>query len=77
MITHRYAFAFTDGNMKTFDIALDPEALAMQNPTPGHPGWSRLHDAPCESCPLDMTLRESAEDSVGALESLFHVYLKE
>lgn len=77
MITYRYASAFTDGNMKTFDIALDPEALAMQNPTPGHPGWSRLHDAPCESCPLDMTLRESAEDSVGALESLFHVYLKE
>ncbi len=76
MITYRYASAFTDGNMKTFDIALDPETLAMQNPTPSHPGWSRL-DAPCESGPLDMTPRESTEDSDGALESLFHVYLKE
>lgn len=53
MITYRYAFAFTDGTMKTFDIALDPDTLAIQNPTPSHPDWARLAYASCENCPLD------------------------
>ncbi|NKE70948.1 DUF6901 family protein [Candidatus Manganitrophus noduliformans] len=55
MVTYRYAFAFADGTMKTFDIALDPESLAMQNPAPTYPGWARLDYAPCENCPLDRT----------------------
>lgn len=55
MITYRYTFAFTDGTMKTLDVALDPETLAVQNPAPSRPDWARLDYAPCSHCPLDKT----------------------
>ena len=55
MITYRYAFTFTDGMTKTFDIALDPDTLAIQNLNPTYPGWARLDEAACEDCPLDRT----------------------
>jgi hypothetical protein len=58
MITYRYAFAFTDGMMKSFDISLDPDTLAIQNPNPTYPDWARLTYAPCRNCPLDQTLTE-------------------
>lgn len=58
MINYRYAFAFADGTVKTFDIALDPETLAIQNLTPTYPDWARLDYAPCERCPLDRTRTE-------------------
>ena len=58
MITYRYAFTFSDGMTKQFEIALDPGSLAMQNPGAGYPSWARLDYAPCEACPLDRTQSE-------------------
>lgn len=55
MITYRYAFTFTDGASKVFDIALDPDSLALQNESPIYPAWARLDYAPCENCPLERT----------------------
>ncbi len=58
MITYQYAFTFTDGVTKTFDIALDPNTLALQNRSPTYPSWARLDHAACENCPLDRTRTE-------------------
>ncbi|MCG3113629.1 MAG: hypothetical protein MCM46_17615 [Candidatus Manganitrophus sp. SB1] len=40
-------------------------------------GRMKMLNAPANLDVFAFTLHESTEDSVGALESLFHVYLKE
>lgn len=76
MIRYQYAFTFSDGATKQFDIALDPESLEMQNPDPVRPAWARLDYAPCENCPLDRAQTEYCPVAVniaGLVESFKNV----
>ncbi len=52
-----YSFRFEDGSLKTFDILLSRDTLALiaeKNPDP--PAWTELNNNKCANCSLDENL---------------------
>lgn len=47
-----YKFLFENGNVKEFEIVLDPATLEMISTKKEGPDWTRLRYSQCENCPL-------------------------
>jgi len=49
-----YEFHFADGNVKAFNIELEPETVSLrQSSTEAPPSWTKLDFHQCSCCPLD------------------------
>ena len=53
VIHFKYSFVFENGDLKTFEIAIDQETLSLHRTiSKPYPAWTRLSNVKCPNCPL-------------------------
>jgi len=64
-----YEFRFTDGNVKKFDIELDPDTVTLSlTKTDVKPAWTKLDFHQCVCCPLDVESHPNCPIAVNIAE---------
>lgn len=55
ILTYTYKFVFNNGEVRTYEVNLDPISLELINgKKPAHPEWPKLENFKCPHCPLNL-----------------------